>query len=179
VPYTDPNMANPEPNEAWAIAEEIGNALPVQVNGKKYSVQRNLYPVDGTCQDWLREKIGTVALLVEGPENNPIYARRDAAVAGTRGTWQRLLARTLEGPGIVGHVRDASGAPLEARVSLDEQKLKRGELWTSRPRDGRFHRLLPSGSYTVRVSAPGFREKAVRVVVGGKNATLEVVLDHE
>jgi hypothetical protein len=179
VPYTDPGMKNPEPNEAWTIAEEIAARLPVQVNGKKYAVQRNMYPVDGTCQDWLRHAHGTVALLVEGPTNNPLpFARgRPPAVVGTRPTWLHLFERVVNGPGLVVRVRDEAGAPLEAEVVIDELALYEGESWTTRPRDGRHQRLLAApGSYTVRVRAPGHGEKVKRVTVERGTVAVDVQL---
>jgi hypothetical protein len=166
VPYTDPGIQNPEPNEAWVVAQEVAGQLPVQTNGKRYAVQRNMYPVDGTHQDWLRFSYGTIALLVEGPTHNPLpYARgRPAAVVGTRPTWQLLFERVRSGPGVVGRVVDEDGRPLEAEIVVDEMKPRAGEVWKSRPADGRFHRLLPGpGSYTLRVRAPGHLEKVRRV----------------
>lgn len=180
VPYTDPGLKNPEPNEAWRIAEEIAAALPVQVNGKRYVVQRNMYPVDGTGQDWLRFAHGTVALLVEGPTHNPLpYLRgRPAAVVGTRPAWLKLLERARSGPGIVVKVRDEAGQPLEAEVVIDEMAPREGEVWTTRPRDGRHHRLLPStGAWTVRVRAAGRAEVVRRVSLPATtNAIVEVEL---
>lgn len=180
VPYTDPGMKNPEPNEAWVIAEEIAAALPVQVNGKRYVVQRNMYPVDGTGQDWLRHAYGTVALLVEGPTHNPLpYGRgRPGAVVGTRPAWVKLLERVRAGPGVVVRVKDEAGAPLEAEVIVDEMAPREGEVWTTRPRDGRHHRLLPSlGTYTIRVRAVGRGEKVRRVTLDeAKNVVIDVQL---
>jgi hypothetical protein len=180
VPYTDPGMTNPEPNEAWTIAEEMAAALPTQVNAKRYTVERNMYAVDGTAQDWLRFSFGTVALLVEGPTNNPLpYAKgRPAHVAGTRPTWQLLCARVLDGPGVHGRVRDADGAPIEAEIVVDELKPRMGEVWTARPRDGRFHRLFPStGTFSIRVRALGYEDVVRKVTLDGvRTATLDVTL---
>lgn len=180
VPYTDPSMKSPVVNEAWTVAEEIANQLPMQVNGQRYTVARNLYPVDGTAQDWLRFAHGTVALLVEGPTNNPLpYAKgRSPAVLGTRPTWRLLLERVRGGPGLVGHVSDEAGKPVLAEVIVEEQRPQEGERWTTRPRDGRFARLLASpGRYTVRVRAEGHAEmvRSVDVPVAGV-ARLELVL---
>lgn len=181
APYTDPLMTNPANNEAWTIAEELVAQLPVQVNGRRYSVERNIYPVDGTCQDWLRFSFGTVALLVEGPTHNPLpYAKgRSAHVLGTRPTWQLLATRVLEGPGIVGRVRDTEGRPVAAEVIVQELAPRMGEMWTTRPRDGRFHRMVPSGgAYTVRVQAEGFATVVRRVVVqGAGHAKVDVTLE--
>ncbi|MBI1944962.1 MAG: carboxypeptidase regulatory-like domain-containing protein [Deltaproteobacteria bacterium] len=180
VPYTDPSMTSPASNEAWAVAEEIAAKLPVQVNGQRYAVAKNLYPVDGTAQDWLRYTHGTVALLVEGPTNNPLpYGKtRTPAVVGTRPTWQHLLERVRGGPGVAGYVRDAEGKPVEAEVVIDEQRPVEGERWTTRPRDGRFARLLAgAGRITLRVRAEGFTEvtRQLDVPVAG-TARVDVVL---
>ncbi|MCC7071707.1 MAG: carboxypeptidase regulatory-like domain-containing protein [Deltaproteobacteria bacterium] len=161
VPYTDPSLANPKNNEAWTVAEEIAAKLPVQVNGQRYTVARNLYPVDGTAQDWLRFSHGTVALLVEGPTNNPLpYGKtRTPAVLGTRPTWQHLFERVRGGPTVSGFVKDERGAPIVAEVIIDEHAPVGGERWTTRARDGRFARLLGApGRYTLRVRAEGFAE---------------------
>lgn len=180
VPYTDPSMKNPTENEAWSVAEEIAAQLPVQVNGQRYTVARNLYPVDGTAQDWLRFSHGTVALLVEGPTNNPLpYGKhRTPAVLGTRPTWQLLLERVKSGPGVAGSVRDADGKPVLAEVVIEEQRPVDGERWTTRPRDGRFARLLARvGRATLRVRADGYAEvtRHIEVPVAG-TARIDVVL---
>jgi hypothetical protein len=180
VPYTDPGMTNPEPNEAWTVAEEIAAPLPMQMNGKKYTVSRNLYPVDGTAQDWFRFAHGTVALLVEAPTHNPQpYAKgRAGNINGTRGAWVNLATRVLDGPGVAGRVRDADGNAVAAEVIIEEMRPRMGEVWTARPRDGRFHRLLPAlGSYTVRVRAPGFVDVTRRITVdSARTARVDVTL---
>ena len=179
VPYTDPSLKNPVDNEAWAIATSIAKTLPVQPNGKRYTVARNLYPVDGTAQDWFRFAHGTVALLVEAAQHNPLPypQKRTANVIATRGTWQGLLRAVVAGPSLRVRVIDAAGAPVEAVVTVVEQAPREGERWTSRPRDGLAVRLRPKpGRVTVVVEHEG--QPAVRrvVEVGTKPLTIEVSL---
>jgi hypothetical protein len=170
APYTDPSMLNPEPNESWTIAEAIAALLPEQTNKKRFTVARNLYPVDGTAQDAFRQRFGTVALLVEMPTHNPLpYERgRPPAIAGTRPTWQLLLTRVLDGPAVSGRVTDASGAPVDAEVRIAGVQLRAGEKWTTRPRDGAYTRLLnAAGRATVVVTADGYREEQKSTEVSG------------
>ncbi|MDP2344053.1 MAG: M14 family zinc carboxypeptidase [Deltaproteobacteria bacterium] len=179
VPYTDPSMENPDVNEAWLIAEEIAATLPIQVNKKMYEVARNLYPVDGTAQDYFRAAFGTVALLVEGPQNNPMpYDKtRTANVVPGRGIWQGLLRRVVDGPSIRGYVVDAGGNPVEANVTVLEQAPKRGEQWTARPRDGFFQRLVPiPGRYTLIVKSPGNKDIIRGVDVGAGPVRVDIVI---
>jgi hypothetical protein len=177
VPYTDPSMKNPADNEAWAIAEALVQGLPKQASRKRYTVARNLYPVDGTAQDWFRFAFGTVALLVEAPQHNPPFDQgRNKNVVGARPLWQRLLATVAAGPQVRVRVVDAAGAPVEAVVSIAEQPLREGERWTTRPRDGRTVRFRPRGGRTtVVVEHDGTTERRV-VEVGKGPVDVNVVL---
>jgi hypothetical protein len=168
-PYTIDDVRNPAPDVAWQVAEAIAARLPVQPNGKRFAVQRNIYSVDGTDQDWLMHEIGTLALLVEGPLHNPASRRlRRRAVATVRPAWKHLLSRVLDGPTLFGHVRDEAGAPIDAEVRVLEIAPRESERWTARPRDGRFDRLLPApGTYRVQAIAPGYRVVTATVDVDG------------
>jgi hypothetical protein len=166
VPYTDPSLKNPDDNEAWAVAERIAATLPSQINSKRYEVQRNLYPVDGTAQDYFRFQHGTVALLVEAPQHNPLPydRRRNGNVVLGRNTWMELLRAVVAGPAIAVSVVDDSGAPVEAAVTVVEHAPQMGERWTSRPRDGLAYRLVSKpGPHTVVVEyVPGDGAKPIR-----------------
>lgn len=181
APYTIDGVDNPEPDVAWSIAEELAAKLPRQPNKKSYRVQRNMYAVDGTDQDWHYFAHGTLALLVEAAYHNPISRRlRTTTVERTRPSWLLLAERVRSGPRVYGRVTDDAGAPLEATVRLVEVTLKSGEVWTSRPRDGRYDRLLPKeGRWTLRVEKEGFLpfEQQVRVTKGPKR--IDVVLAKE
>ena len=170
APYTIDDVPNPEPNEAWTIAQEIADLTPTQPNNRRYRVQRNIYSVDGVDQDWFRAAHGTVALLIEGALHNPPSdERRRSSVELNRMTWMALFDRVLDGPSIYGHLRDSQGLPVVAEVNLAEVRLNAGEHWTSRCRDGRYERMLAApGTYTVQVSSKGvlLAEQRVRISAG-------------
>jgi hypothetical protein len=181
APYSIPEVANPEPNEAWQVAEEILAGLERHpTTGRVFRVRRNLYPVHGVDQDWLRQAHGTLALLVEAggwpPPLDP--AVRAAELAALRPLWRGLARRYIEGPSLTGRVVDAQGRPLAAEVRLREQALRAGERWTARPRDGRFDRYLPGpGRTTLQIEAPGFAPVERTLEVGSARAVVgEIVL---
>ncbi len=176
APYTN-RARNPEPNEAWAVAEEVVGRTPLHPQDREMTVIRNLYPVDGTDQDWHRHAHGTVALLAESGLWTPVKPEaRKAALDAMRHTWQALADRLLDGPSVGGYVTDADGRPVHAEVRIEEQRLRAGERWTTRCRDGRYDRLLPrEGAYTVVVKAPGHPTIRRAVTVQGA-ARLDVQL---
>jgi hypothetical protein len=177
-PYTIDGVVNPEADEAWAFAEALAAAAPEQPNGRMYRVRRQLYPVDGTDQDWHRHAHGTLAYIVEGSHHNPRDPEvRGAAIAATRPVWLTMLAQVLGGPGITVHVKDTSGAPVEAEVVIEELAPREGERWTSRPRDGRVDRVVPAaGRYTVRASGPAGCAPVRRTVEVRPRADVELVV---
>jgi hypothetical protein len=179
-PYTIDEVDSPTPDVAWSVSQAIARQMPVQPNGRRYRVQRNIYPVDGTDQDWLMHEHGTLALLVEGPLHNPrSRSLRKRAVAATRPAWKLLLARLLDGPTVFGNVSDEDGRALETELRVLEVRTHAGERWTTRPRDGRFDRLLPGpGRYRVQVSAPGYATQTRVVTVDGRTR-VDVVLRKE
>ena len=144
TPYTIDGVDNPEPDEALPLAQELAAAAGMQSIGRPYKVKRKMYSVDGTDQDWLRAAHGTVAFIVEGPHHNPTDPAVIAAdLQGVRPIWMGLLDRVLTGPAARGRVRSAQGAETAAIVSLPGTRLRAGERWPSRCRDGLYVRLLP------------------------------------
>jgi hypothetical protein len=178
APYTIDGCKNPEANEAWQVAEWIVGQLPHHPQDRDFVLKRNLYPVDGTDQDWLRHELGTLALLVESARHSAGSSdERRAIVAAVRPTWLLLFERFLLGPSLSLQVQSDVGSPLAAEVRLVEQQLHEGEAWTTRPRDGRCHRFLPGpGSYTVQVAAEGYApvQQVVEVQSGRRELTVTV-----
>ncbi len=179
-PYTVPGLVNPEPDTAWVVAQEIVDGMPVQPNGRRFTVKKMMYPVDGTDQDWLYHEHGTLAYILEGSHHNPLeLATRQASTEGAWPFTRGLIERLLAGPGIAGHVRDPQGLPLEATVQIPEILLQQEEDWRSRPHDGRFDRYLPSaGEWTVEAYAEGYRPGRASVYVDGHAWTVvDLVLE--
>ena len=178
APYTIAGAQNPEPNEAWIVAEWLAAQLPRHPQDRDFALKKNLYPVDGTDQDWLRHELGTLALIVESARTSAkTTEERNAIVAVVRNAWMLLCDRFLDGPSLSGQVQDATGAPLVARVRIAEQTLHEGEEWTTRMRDGRFDRFLAApGTYTVIAKVPGQPAVAQQVDVsaGRVRVTLTV-----
>lgn len=175
APYTIDDVVNPEPNEAWSVAEEMAAFTPEQPNGRKFKVKRKLYSVDGVDQDWIRYAHGTLALLVEGAYNNPDSAeRRQATVDTTRPTWMFLLDRYIDGPAIFGNVRDEDGNPLVAEIRVKEIQLNEEERWMTRCRDGRFDRYIAApGNYTVQaIIGEHVEEHRVEVQAGRRKRVM-------
>ncbi len=168
-PYTIDGKKNPDPDVAWTVGEELVDLLPVQPSGRRFTVKRKMYSVDGTDQDWHYWANGTLAYIIEGSHHNPRHpATRQRSIDGLRLFVPSLLDRVLEGPGVYGFVRDAEGNPLPAVVSIDQIKTFEGERWTARA-DGRFDRLVPEpGVYTVRAELEGYRTTTRRVDVEGR-----------
>lgn len=178
APYTIPDVKNPEPNEAWQIGEWLAAHMPRHPQDREFVLKKNLYPVDGTDQDWLRHELGTLALIVESARGGVRGPDERTAIVGVvRNTWLHLFERFLDGPSLSGRVINDAGEPVQAEIRLLEQTLNEGESWTSRPRDGHFARFLPGpGSYTVSARATGFTsvEQVVEVQTG--RSEIELVI---
>jgi hypothetical protein len=172
APYTLDGYENPAPNTAWLVAEHLASRAGVQPSGRPLRVRRNIYPVDGVDQDWLRHQYGTVALLVEGSHHNPTTRdTRLASVRGLRSLLPDLLDRIAQGPTLSVQVVDAAGRPLAAPVAWSGEVHRAGETWGTGP-SGWGHWMLDaaaSRSVTVAgapsVVAPAQDRSVVRIRV--------------
>ncbi len=158
APYTIEGAINPVPNAAWRIGAEMASAGESYRPEKPYTVARNLYPVDGTDQDWLFNAYGTMAFIVEGAQLHPPFepAGRQT-VQGMRRISLRALELYLEGPTVSIEVVDNQNRPIEARIQTPDYYFFHNEGLRSSPRDGGFDFFMESpGSLTVRASRDGF-----------------------
>ncbi len=82
------------------------------------------------------------------------------------------------GPGITGRVTDArTGRPLEAQIEVEGFAGDLIKARTSDPVFGRFYRLLPAGTHSVRISKEGYQAETRRVTIAdGPLATLDLAL---
>jgi hypothetical protein len=165
APYTIDGAIDPKINEAWTVAEELVNVLPRHPQGRDFKVKRNLYPVDGTDQDWHRFAHGTLALLVEGARHTPaVVKKRDKIVKSLRPGLGFLMDRFLDGPSLTVYVVDMDGKPIQAEVRVVEMAPENGEVWKSRCPSGRYDRYLPEvGTWNLEVRAPGMEPHRVAI----------------
>lgn len=173
-PYTTDGVADTGAGPMRALATELALATPRQPNGKRFRVIQALYPVDGVDQDWMRAALGTAALLVEGPGQNPTSpGRLRAELVAVRPTWRALLRRIAEGPVLSARLVAAGGAPIGAEIELATEAPLGGERWRNRCRDGALHRLWtapatpvasaaaqPTPSVVLRPARPGLSAAA-------------------
>ena len=178
TPYTIDGMDNPAPDVARQLCEALVATTLRQPNGRRYEVVRKLYPVDGTDQDWFFHAHGTLAFLLESSiDNNASVSAWHAAMDGTRPLALALLDDVRSGPWIGGTVRDAAGRPVEAEVTIDGITTREGEVWRSRPADGRFDRRVAGpGRYVVTARAPGRTPVSRAVEVGDERVRLDLVV---
>ena len=165
APYTIDGAKDPKVNEAWTIAEELVRTLPRHPQGRDFKVKRNLYPVDGTDQDWHRFAHGTLALLIEGARHTPsVVKKRDRIVKSVRPGMGFLMDRFLDGPSLTVYVVDIEGKPIQAEVRVVEMAPENGEVWKSRCPSGRYDRYLPEvGTWNLEVRVPGMEPHRVAI----------------
>jgi hypothetical protein len=118
------------------------------------------YLCEGEFGDWQYRYLGTLALTVElmGPN------KEDADSAHLERLWQENAEALLSWAeqarsGVVGQICDQrSGLPIpHARISVAGTQ----ELFADR--QGRFHRVLPPGTWQLSISAPGYADSTYSV----------------
>jgi hypothetical protein len=155
-----------------AFAAAVANRIPrlgggFYEPGGRTNATNQSYP-------WAFAVAGVYELLIEtGTEFIPPgpVARRVAAdnLAGAL----YLLEKTVAGPGVYGHVRDAeTGAPVAAEVSILEYDRPGMTPRRAEARYGRFHRFAAPGVYTLRAWAPGFLPVTEHVTVASDGWSL-------
>ena len=131
--------------------------MPPHAQDRVFTLKKNLYPVDGTDQDWHRYAHGTVALLVEGARRTPRRARDRAKVLeSVSPAWRFLVRRFTTGPLLDVHVSDSDGRAVQAEVVVHKIEPRAGEVWRTRCPSGRTLRAVPSaGPWTIEIKRPG------------------------
>jgi hypothetical protein len=117
---------------------------------------------------------GTVAFTVEVCTTNmpSSPARVDAIVADHVPGMDYFLDRAL-GAAVTGIIRDSiTMEPIEAEVKITQRTNADIRPRLSRADNGRYHRLMDPGTYTLQIIKTGYRTKTITdVVVAGKNKT--------
>lgn len=144
IPYTINNIINPSEDYPKFFGEKIAKQIG-------YAPIKNLYPVNGTDQDYLYFKYGTIAFLLESEKNNPAYSDVDNIVSKTEKLWREIIRESIYGNKIFLKVINEKGNPLSARIEIEDIKYYNGEEYYSSP-SGIFNRMVLKDQYTITIS---------------------------
>jgi hypothetical protein len=159
--YSIDTLKAPMPDESVTMAKVVAKDMGKAANGRTFRFRKNLYPVEGVDQDWMRFKHGTIALLIEASRGSPVgWCKRKASIIPGRKAWMALLDELASGPLVIGRATRQGKAAL-VPVSIEGQRIFNSEIWTSRPRDGRFFRFLSKGQDTLLVAGKKVSTKGV------------------
>jgi len=166
-PYTIDNLTNPEPDYVRDLAGRIIlNAKSVRLN-KEFRILKNLYPVDGTDQDYYYHTFGTNAFIAESSHQNVDYKIVHSILKGFKGVWENLLYEFFKGNKVILKIADKEGKPLSARVVTEEIIQFEKEVFTSNPVTGIYAKMfLEEKEYTFLISKKGYEEQKVILKAG-------------
>jgi carboxypeptidase T len=143
-------------------AVSIGQAV-------NYTTSRSV--ANGEHPQWQFARIAALTVLLEiGTAFQPSFS---SATAEAARVWPGIL-RMLERPvPLSGRVTDAAtGAPLAATLTFLNVTFQNGETYNSGGAFGAYHVFAPSGTYSIRFSAPGFISETRTVTVNSAAATV-------
>ncbi|TNE49390.1 MAG: hypothetical protein EP343_11985 [Deltaproteobacteria bacterium] len=103
-------------------------------------------------------RYGSLSYLIEvGTEFHPKPTDAPMLIAKARTTWMTLLERGMQTAVLLQVVDKATQQPVLADLRLDEIKFVTGEVRRTLAKNGFFAWTLAPGSYTLRVSAAGYK----------------------
>jgi hypothetical protein len=149
IPYTINNVKNPSEDYPNFFGQKVAKKI-------NYKPVKNLYPVNGTDQDYFYFKYGTIAFLLESEKHNPPYSEVEGIVRRSEGLWRDIINEAIFGNKIFLKIVDEKNNPISAKVEIDEIKFYNGEEYFSSPITGLFYRMMLNNNYTVNISAPNY-----------------------
>ncbi len=164
------------------VFTELGNEIGVAMGGYRVKSLYDFFgQIEGGSLDYEYGAFGTIAFGEElGTSHNPPISTTQAIARRNFKPAINLLSRVLKST-ITGKVTDvATGNPIVATIKVHS-------IDTGGPRNpyksdsqyGRYYRIVPSGNYTVTVSAQGYPDKTFNNVQTNDSAQtiLDVQLD--
>jgi hypothetical protein len=157
-PYTIENVKNTSPDYPKHFSHRLAKI------SKTYKATKNLYPVDGTDQDYYYFKYGTIALLIESSHHNPNYNLVKTITKHIRPVWQEMLNECLYGEKIFLKIKDENNNNVEANIEITEFKYYNGEKFTSSPLTGLYQKMvLEKKEYNIIITHPHFETKKIKI----------------
>ncbi|MDH5656682.1 MAG: M14 family zinc carboxypeptidase [Spirochaetia bacterium] len=178
TPYTIEGAQNPYPNNTFRVAQNIAKKGKSYRKNKDYIADKNLYPVDGTDQDWYFNQFGTFAYTVEGSFHTPEYRDAEKSIKGMLPMSIEMLKVYFKGPTLVVHTVNESGKPIAAEVRIAEIAHLSNEKLLTEKRFGRFDFVLfDADTYTIIAEKKGYRRfsKRIKCRKGVKELTIKMI----
>jgi len=164
IPYTIENVKNPNPDYASALARELVPITRPHNRKRGFRAVKNIYPVDGTDQDFLYFQYGTLAYIIESSYRNCEYQYVHYYLEGYQPLWNAFIRDYERNLKFALKITNVNGEPLQAEVQFSDLRQFESEKHTSNPRDGTFIRLTKAAAIVeVTVSAPGYRTARARL----------------
>jgi Zinc carboxypeptidase len=164
VPYTIENVRNPTPDYAWAFARGIVPKIRHHNAKRGFRALKNIYPVDGTDQDYLYFQYGTLAYIIESSYRNSEYRFVPQFLEGYQPLWVGVLNDYSENYKFALQVKNAQGEPVKAVVRFSDLIFFEGEVRTTNPADGSFFRLTKNAEpVEITISAKGYETKKIEM----------------
>lgn len=154
------------PFESWMRTEAIAISSAAGYSGSVRSASAL-----GEEYQWQIFANGSYANLMEThSEFQPSYASGLAEAALVFPGTIYMLQRPISLCGVVKDYR--SNQPIVADIILEGVNFQHGEFFKSEPRFGRYHLIVPPGTYNVKFSADGYLNQTLEVTVTSDSAEI-------
>lgn len=170
---------HPCPAPDFEMMTDIATDMGEQIQGLIYENYRRIAAKKprGNEHEWMYSHFGAVGLLIEvggqgatgmQPEDQAtIDFIVDENVEGMNWLLRRVIGYEVEAPGLVAHVVDGDGQPLEARLRIEEVAHPDCvPYYRTDPVHGAYYRLLDPRPYTIKVRKHGYAPLDASVNVG-------------
>jgi murein tripeptide amidase MpaA len=156
-PYTIEDTINPEPDYAKDLGKQLVQRIKSYRTDRNFSLRKNLYPVDGTDQDYYYHEFGTNAYIVESSHQNPDYPVAMKVQKGFRKSWQHLLEEFRKGNKLILKILNEKKEPVIARVNFPDIIYFEKEVFYSNE-EGKFIKMFSETSkINIEVSHPDYK----------------------
>lgn len=162
-PYSIENTTNPKPDIPKEIAQRILKNVVSYHPTKDFQVVKNIYPVDGTDQDYFYYKYGTIALLTESSHKNISYEYIPTIMEGFAPAWENFLNEYIEGYKLILKITNEEDEPVTCKIKINEFEYYEGEEFTNNPKTGFYHKIfLNSDEYTLQLNCEGYENQSLK-----------------
>lgn len=165
VPYTADATGSPFPDAVWRAGRLLAQAGQSHRTDRNYEAVRNLYPVDGTDQDWLHHSFGSLSFIAEGSYQSPPFEIAERSIQGMRPIALKLYDIYRDGPTLSVLVTDEENRPLEAEVRILEYAYLENERFLTKPSTGSFDFFLEDGGeFTVQARRQEYQDARAKTL---------------